>query len=244
MSDSKQAIVLMNLGSPNSTEIKDVKRYLNEFLMDGRVIDSPYLLRALLVKGIIVPFRAPKSAKAYKTIWTAEGSPLIVFTKQLQYAVQEQTDMPVLMAMRYGTPSIKDAYTYISTHHKSVNEVILMPLYPHYAMSSYETAVEQAKDIHKSKKYAFRLSTIKPYYNNQQYIEALSDRIKPYLNEYDLLLFSYHGIPERHIGKGDITGNHCLQSNSCCQTPSEAHKQCYRHQCFETTRLVVENNCA
>lgn len=241
MREIKQAIILMNLGSPDSTEVKDVKRYLNEFLMDGRVIDYPYFLRTLLVKGIIVPFRAPKSAEAYKSIWTEEGSPLIVFTEQLQKAVQDHTDIPVLIAMRYGNPSIKEAYNYISGHYKSVSEVILVPLYPHYAMSSYETAVEQAKEIHKSRQYAFRLSIIRPYYNNEQYIGALSTSIKPYLNDYDHFLFSYHGVPERHIKKGDITGYHCLQSDSCCQTPSEAHKQCYRHQCFETTRLVVES---
>jgi ferrochelatase len=94
----------MNLGSPDSTEVKDVKRYLNEFLMDGRVIDYPYLFRKLLVQGIIVPFRAPKSAEAYKTIWTEDGSPLVVLTKQLQAALQEKLTHPVEIAMRYGNP--------------------------------------------------------------------------------------------------------------------------------------------
>src|SRR5215204_7258167 len=106
----RRAIVLMNLGSPDSTEVKDVRRYLNEFLMDARVIDKPWLLRALLVRGIIVPFRAPKSAEAYKSIWTEEGSPLIVLSKGLRDALDKAVEEPVAIAMRYGTPSPKQAY--------------------------------------------------------------------------------------------------------------------------------------
>src|SRR5256714_13812488 len=106
----KRAVVLMNLGSPDTTEVKDVRRYLDEFLMDKRVIDKPWLLRALLVKLIIVPFRAPKSAEAYKTIWTNEGSPLVVLTKQLQTALQNKVEEPVEVAMRYGKPSPKEAF--------------------------------------------------------------------------------------------------------------------------------------
>src|SRR5947209_6213462 len=106
----KRAIVLMNLGSPESINVKDVKRYLDEFLMDERVIDKPWLLRALLVKGIIVPFRAPKSAEAYKSIWTEKGSPLIVISKQLRNALKKEVEEPVVIAMRYGSPSPKEAY--------------------------------------------------------------------------------------------------------------------------------------
>src|SRR6059058_4381558 len=105
----KRAVVLMNLGSPNSTRVSDVKKYLDEFLMDERVIDKPWLLRALLVKGIIVPFRAPKSAKAYASIWTSEGSPLIVISNQLKEALQKKIEEPVAIAMRYGDPSPRAA---------------------------------------------------------------------------------------------------------------------------------------
>lgn len=231
----------MNLGSPESTEVKDVRKYLNEFLMDKRVIDSPYLLRLLLVRGIIVPFRAPKSAEAYKSVWTEEGSPLIVLTEQLQQALQQQMDMPVAIAMRYGKPSIKQAFDELRAKHPGLKQVILLPLYPHYAMSSYETAVEDAWAQHKKGKYSFDLETIKPYYREEEYVHALSESIKPYLEqEYDHILFSYHGVPERHIAKGDITGSHCLKMNECCTTDSNAHKQCYRHQCFVTTKLVAE----
>lgn len=230
----------MNLGSPDSTRVKDVRKYLNEFLMDERVIDTPYLLRLLLVKGIIVPFRAPKSAEAYKSIWWKEGSPLIQLTKQLQSAVQQEIDEPVTIAMRYGNPTPAAAYDELLRKDPSIKEVILFPLYPHYAMSSYETAVEFMKDVHKKNKYDFKLSTIKPYYNNADYLEALTESIRPFLqNDFDKLLFSYHGVPERHIIKGDITGNHCLKSADCCEGDSAAHEFCYRHQCRETTKLVA-----
>jgi ferrochelatase len=231
----------MNLGSPDSTEVKDVRKYLNEFLMDGRVIDIPYIIRALLVKGIIVPFRAPKSAEAYRTIWTKEGSPLIILTKQLQQALQSEIEEPVEIAMRYGNPSMKDAYDKIKNDNPGIEEVILFPLYPHYAMSSYETAVEWAKEIHKKHKYSFRLNIVEPYYNNEDYLNALTESIRPYLQQdFDHILFSYHGVPERHIKKGDITGKHCLQSPDCCEVASPAHTQCYRHQCRATTRMIAE----
>jgi protoporphyrin/coproporphyrin ferrochelatase len=236
----KRGIILMNLGSPDSTGVKDVKRYLNEFLMDKRVIDYPYLFRFLLVKGIIVPFRAPKSAEAYKSIWTREGSPLIVLTKQLQQNIQKQMEEQVEIAMRYGNPTPQHAYESLLKKNPELEEVILMPLYPHYAMSSYETAVEYMKEVYKKKKYSFRLTTIKPYYDNEDYINVLAESIKPYLqSNYDKLLFSYHGVPERHILKGDVTRNHCLKASDCCQVDSPAHKFCYRHQCFKTTELVT-----
>jgi ferrochelatase len=237
----KRAIVLMNLGSPDSTNVKDVKKYLDEFLMDERVIDKPWVLRALLVKGIIVPFRAPKSAEAYKTIWTEKGSPLIVISKQLRDALKKEVEEPVAIAMRYGNPSVKDAFDELVEKNPDLEEVLAVPMYPHYAMSSYETAVEHATEQYKKGKYQFKLTTIKPYYDNEEYINALCESIKPHLQtEYDLMLFSYHGVPVRHIYKGDVTGQHCLKVTDCCDVPSEAHKYCYRHQCWTTTKLVTE----
>jgi ferrochelatase len=237
----KRALVLMNLGSPASTALNDVKDYLSEFLMDERVIDYPYIPRLILVKGIIVPFRSPKSAEAYKFIWTKDGSPLIAITKGLQHALKDELDIPVAISMRYGQPSIKEAYTAFSENYPELEEVILLPLYPHYAMSSYETAVVQAREVHRTGNYSFQITTIKPFYNDPNYINALCDSVRPYIKEdYDHILFSYHGLPERHIYKGDITGNHCLRSADCCETDSPAHKQCYRHQCFVTTKLVIQ----
>lgn len=231
----------MNLGSPDSTSVKDVRVYLNEFLMDERVIDLPYLGRLLLVKGIIVPFRAPKSAAAYRSIWTKDGSPLIVVTKQLQAALQQRVSEPVEIAMRYGNPSPADAYDSLMKKVDGLQEVLLVPMYPHYAMSSYETAVVYAEEIHRKKKYPFKLTVVPPYFDEDLYLEALAESMRPYLEQdFDHLLMSYHGVPERHIYKGDITKNHCLKTPDCCEVNSPAHKQCYRHQCLTTTRLVAD----
>jgi ferrochelatase len=230
----------MNLGSPDSTAVPDVQRYLNEFLMDKRVIDYPYLLRWLLVERIIVPKRAPKSAEAYRSIWWEEGSPLIVLTKQLQTAVQHDLQLPVEIAMRYGNPSPAAAYDKLLQQNPQLKEVILLPLYPHYAMSSFETAAEYAKEIHKKKKYGFKLTIIPPFYDMADYITAVAESMRPYVEqEYDHILFSYHGVPARHMRKADITGKHCLQVNDCCHVPSPAHEFCYRHQIFNTSELVA-----
>ncbi len=237
---TRKGILLMNLGSPDSTEVKDVRRYLNEFLMDERVIDYPYLLRLLLVKGIITRFRAPKSAEAYSTIWTKEGSPLIVLTRQLRDALDKEVDMPVEIAMRYGNPTVKYALDRLLEQNPDLDEVIAVPLYPHYAMSSYETAVESAKEIHAKNNYSFKLSFIKPYYNEEHYITAMAENIRPYLEQdYDHILFSYHGIPESHLKKTDPTKCHCLKTADCCNVASAAHATCYRHQCVVTTELVA-----
>ena len=230
----------MNLGSPESTEVKDVRTYLNEFLMDERVIDKSYLLRLLLVRGIIVPFRAAKSALAYRSIWTKEGSPLIVLSKQLRQTFQQEVQEPVTIAMRYGNPSPKYAFDELLEKNPQLEEVILIPLYPHYAMSSYETAVEYAKEIHKKHRYKFKLTTIKPFYNDEDYLHALTESIRPYLQkEYDHIVFSYHGIPERHVQKTDVTNSHCLKAADCCNVDSPAHAYCYRHQCLFTTNSVA-----
>ncbi len=231
----------MNLGSPDSTYTPDVRKYLNEFLMDERVIDKSWLVRALLVKGIIVPFRAPKSAEAYKTIWTENGSPLIVLTRQLQAALQSKIEEPVEIAMRYGNPDPKTAFDALLKRAPEIEEVIAVPLYPHYAMSSYETAIEYAREIHKKNKYSFRLTFIEPFYNETNYINALSEVFRPFVEQdYDHLLFSYHGVPGRHIRNSDITGCHCLKVENCCEVVSPAHAHCYRHQVLTTTRLVTE----
>ena len=237
---TKKGVVLMNLGSPDSTEVKDVRRYLNEFLMDEKVIDKPYLLRLLLVRGIISPLRAPKSAAAYRRVWTDEGSPLIAISKQLQQALQPAFDETVTIAMRYGNPSPAAAFDELLAKTPDLEEVVLVPLYPHYAMSSYETAVEYAQEVHKDKLYPFKLTVIEPFYNNVDYLKAFCANIEPYLaQDFDHILFSFHGIPERHILKGDTTGEHCLKMENCCAVDSPAHQKCYRHQCFTTMQLTA-----
>ncbi|HXB42692.1 MAG TPA: ferrochelatase [Puia sp.] len=237
----KLGVILMNLGSPDSTELRDVKKYLLEFLMDGNVIDYPFLFRQILVGGIIVPTRSPKSAESYKTIWTKDGSPLVVLTRQLQQALQQQMAAPVEIAMRYGNPTIEGAYKKLLQKMPHLEEVIAVPLYPHYAMSSYETAVHYARQIHGKKGYSFKLNFIKPFFDEPNYINALSDNIAPYLlKDYDQILFSYHGVPGRHIKKSDLTRGHCLKIDDCCNVSSAAHATCYRHQVFATTRLITE----
>jgi ferrochelatase len=238
---AKKGILLMNLGSPDSTEIKDLRKYLGEFLMDRRVIDVPWLLRVLLVKGIIVPFRAPKSAEAYMAIWTDKGSPLIETTRQLQNSLQQEIEEPVEIAMRYGNPGPEQGFDALLQKNPAIEEVIAIPLYPHYAMSSYETAVEYAKEVYKRKKYSFKLSFVDPFYKETEYVHALAENMRPFLEQpYDQILFSYHGIPQRHIRKSDVTGCHCLKIDNCCEVASPAHDYCYRHQVFTTTKMVTE----
>ncbi len=234
------AVLLVNLGSPDSYEVKDLKKYLNEFLMDGRVIDIPYPIRFMLVKGIIVPFRSPKSAEKYKTIWTENGSPLIHISKQVQKHLNQHMNNPVELCMRYGNPTTESAFDKLIRANPDLKEVVLVPLYPHYAMSSYETAVEHVKEIYKKGGYSFNLNVVAPYYNHPRYIKALANSFKPFLEKsFDHLLFSYHGIPERHVKKTDPTKSHCLMKTDCCSVDSTAHQFCYRHQVITTTKLVA-----
>ncbi len=238
---SKKAILLANLGSPDSPAVKDVRRYLNEFLMDERVIDIPKFVRTILVKGIIVPFRAPSSAKKYETIWTKNGSPLIHISKELQKLVAVETQLPTYLCMRYANPSTPDTLAAIHREHPDLEELVLLPLYPHYAMSSYETAVKHVEDCLKAANYSFKLRVVPPFYNQPDFINALAETIRPFTDEeHDLMLFSYHGIPERHVRKTDPDKNHCLTCENCCDKAAAAHDFCYRHQVKETTELVAE----
>ena len=238
-----KGVLLINLGSPDSTETKDVKKYLDEFLMDKRVIDVPYLLRALLVRGIILNTRPKKSAKAYRKIWWDEGSPLIVLSERLQKKVQAKTKLPVALSMRYGKPSIKTGLEELKK--KGVTDVLLVPLYPQHAMATTETILVLAEQLKEKYFPEMKLSHIPAFYHKKEYIKVLSESIQDHLKgkEWDKILFSYHGIPERHVRKTDVTKKHCNPSDQnfiCCQTKSPAHEFCYKHQCYETTRQVVE----
>ena len=235
-----KGVLLVNLGSPESPTAKDVKPYLDEFLMDKYVIDVPFLLRALLVRGIILQTRPKKSAEAYARIWTSEGSPLIVFSKKMYQKVQKLVDIPVALAMRYGTMTIQKGLQELKD--KGVTEVMLLALYPQYAMASTTTIWELAGELVKSKFPEMKLTKVPAFYNKPDYMKALSNSIKKHLEgfDYDHLLFSYHGIPKRHIRKTDVTKSHCKIDGSCCNTPSPAHEFCYRHQCYETTKQVVK----
>lgn len=236
----KKGVLLVNLGSPDSTKVKDVRRYLDEFLMDERVIDIPYWKRFLLIKGIILNVRPKKSAAAYKKIWWKEGSPLVVISERFADKVKRNLDVPLALGMRYGSMSIEKALNELKE--QDVTEVFLIPLYPHYAMSSFETVVEKTKDIIKASFKNMSLEVKPVFYKDPEYIRVMSEHLKEQLKgfDYDHILFSYHGIPERHIFKGDPTGSHCKLDGTCCEVSSEAHKTCYRHQCFETTKGMVK----
>jgi len=235
-----KGVLLVNLGSPESTNPKDVKKYLDEFLMDERVIDVPWLLRAFIVKGIVLNTRPKKSAAAYQKIWWEEGSPLIVLSERLQEKIDQFTEVPISLAMRYGKPNIEQGLKELSA--KGVDEVLLLPLYPQFAMATTETILVLAEELQKEKFPQMKLTTLPPFYNRPDYIEVLSRSIAEKIEnlDYEHLLFSYHGVPERHIKKSDITKSHCQIDGTCCKTPSPAHQFCYRHQCYETTRLVAE----
>ncbi|HLX69908.1 MAG TPA: ferrochelatase [Verrucomicrobiae bacterium] len=233
-----KGILLVNLGSPDSTAVPDVRRYLNEFLMDGRVIDVSWPVRRFVV-GMILISRPKETAHAYEKIWTREGSPLIVTSRNVQKKLQERVKVPVELAMRYQNPSISSAVRKLTE--KGVDELLLIPLFPHYAMSSYETAVERVKEVARRITPKMRIEVQPPFYNDADYIGALVARAGEFLkNGYDYLLFSYHGIPERHVNKSDPTGCHCLAKEDCCQVASPAHATCYRAQCFQTTAAFVQ----
>ncbi len=235
-----KGVLLVNLGSPDTTNPKDVKRYLKEFLMDERVIDVPYLLRSFLVKGIILNTRPKKSAAAYQKIWWEEGSPLVVISERFQNKIKKQVEIPVALGMRYGSISIEKGFQQLKD--QGVDDVLLVPLYPHYAMSSYETVVVKAMEVRERSFSEMKVTTVPAFYNHPDYIRVMATNIKNHLEgfKYDHILFSYHGIPERHIRKSDTTKSHCKLDGTCCNTPSKAHETCYRHQCFETTKLIAE----
>ena len=235
-----KGVLLVNLGSPEAPTPEAVKPYLDEFLMDERVIDLPYLLRAFVVRGIILRKRPAKSAAAYKKIWWSEGSPLMVISQRTHKKVQERVNAPVVLAMRYGNPSIEHGLQ--NLYNQGVREVLLFPLYPQFAMATTETILVLAEKIRKEKFPDMKFSQINSFYNREGYIEELAKVLQENLKDYnyDKLLFSYHGVPERHIKKSDITKSHCKIDGSCCVVQSPAHEFCYRHQCFETTRQVTE----
>lgn len=237
-----KGVLLVNLGSPDSPEPEDVKPYLDEFLMDKYVLDFPWLFRALLVRGIILRKRPEESSHAYKKIWWPEGSPLIVISERVHKKVQEQVKVPVTLAMRYGKPSIETGLRELAN--KGVDEVLLFPLYPQYAMASTMTIEVLAEEIRAKKFPNMKITNAPAFYNNPGYIETLSQSIKKGLEgfDYDQLVFSYHGIPERHVRKTDKTKSHnkFVVGEMCCTPGTPAAEFCYRTHCYETTRLVVE----
>jgi protoporphyrin/coproporphyrin ferrochelatase len=232
----KRAVLIANLGSPDSTSVPDVRRYLREFLGDERVLDIAAPLRWLVLEAFILPTRPKRTAHAYSKIWTDEGSPLVATTEKVRskLAAALGAGTPVHMAMRYGNPSIASALTAIAA--QGCEELLIFPQYPHYAMASWETVVvriyEEARRIAPS----MRVSCVQPFSGDADYIGVLHAVAEPFLKSgYDHLLFSYHGIPERHLRKADSSKAHCTTFAACCTTCSPAHATCYRAQCVRTT---------
>ena len=237
-----RAVLLTNLGSPDSTDVADVRKYLNQFLMDPYVIQLPWVLRRLIVSLFVLPSRPKASAHAYKSIWWEEGSPLVVLSQRLLEAVKKNTDVPVAMAMRYGSPAIETQLLKLAKQ-DGIEEILLVPLYPHYADSTIKTTIEEAKSVIARHKLAVKLVVLQPFYQEPAYIDALVASTAPWLNAdsgFDHILFSYHGLPELHLTKADPTGNHCLKRDDCCQVASPAHATCYRFQVLRTTERFVE----
>ncbi|MBS0663653.1 MAG: ferrochelatase [Verrucomicrobia bacterium] len=236
----KRAVLLVNLGSPDSPSVPDVRRYLREFLGDERVLDLPAPFRWLLLEGIILRTRPKNSAHAYASIWTKEGSPLIVMSQSVQrkLAAALGPDTPVHLAMRYGSPSIASVVGQLVAD--GVGEVLLFPQYPHYAMSSWETVVVKVMEEAARQSPALKVTTVQPFYADSDYIEMLHTVAAPYLAEaHDHLLFSYHGIPVRHLRKADSSKAHCTVVADCCTTCSPVHATCYKAQCLATTRAFA-----
>jgi ferrochelatase len=238
----KRAVLLVNLGSPESTSVADVSTYLREFLGDARVIDKPNsaFLRSVLVNRIIIPRRAANSAHAYEQVWTKEGSPLVVTSNSVRTKLVAALgpELPVYLAMRYGNPSVASIVARIAAD--GIEELLLFPQYPHYAMSSWETVVVRVQEEVAKQAPRLRMTTVQPFYQDTDYIAALHAVSAPYLAQpHDFVLFSYHGLPERHMREADSSHAHCTIVPDCCTTCSPAHATCYRAQIYATTRALV-----
>ncbi|WP_339468364.1 MULTISPECIES: ferrochelatase [unclassified Pseudomonas] len=234
------ALLLVNLGSPKSTSVADVRSYLNQFLMDPYVIDLPWPVRRLLVSLILIK-RPEQSAHAYASIWWDEGSPLVVLSRRLQQQMTTQwTQGPVELAMRYGEPSIGTVLTRLAA--QGIRKVTLAPLYPQFADSTVTTVIEEAKRVVRDKQLDVQFSILQPFYDQPEYLDALAASVRSYVEQdYDHLLLSFHGLPERHLTKLDPTGQHCFKDADCCKNASaEVLQTCYRAQCFSVARDFAE----
>jgi ferrochelatase len=234
---SERGVLLVNLGSPASTEVADVRRYLNQFLMDPCVVDLPWLPRRLLV-SLILMRRPRESAAAYASIWWDEGSPLVVISRRVRDELRSRLDMPVELAMRYGEPSIEQGI--LALVQQGVEEILLLHQYPQFADSTITTAVREVQWVIAEHGLQVRLSVLPAFHDRPDYLEVLAENTRSHLVDgFDHVLFSYHGLPERHLRKVDPTGNHCLSVADCCERPSAAHSTCYRAQCRSVSREVA-----
>ncbi|MEB3187596.1 MAG: ferrochelatase [bacterium] len=237
----RTGLLLVNLGTPDAPRAPEVRRYLKQFLHDPRVIDIPAIARWLLVNGIILPFRPRKSAAAYRTIWTEQGSPLLLHGQALATAMQERLgpDVPVRLAMRYGNPGIEPVLD--EMRRLGVDRLVVCPLYPQYAASSTGSSLEEVFRVVGKAWNVPAVSVVEPFYDHPAFIRALADAARPHLERFgaDHLLLSYHGLPVRQVQKSDDTGSHCQIASGCCDRITEANRACYRAHSFATSRALL-----
>ncbi|MFD2573601.1 ferrochelatase [Spirosoma soli] len=236
----KTGVLIVNLGTPDSPAVPDVRKYLREFLMDGRVIDIPLIPRFLLVNGIIAPFRAPKSAKVYKQLWAETGSPLKYYGEVVERDLQRALgdDYVVKLAMRYQSPSIQAGLA--EFQRLGLTDIVVIPFFPQYASASTGSVYEKVMDIVKEWQVIPQIRFVNRFLDHPKFIEGFAQLGRKYMaqHDYDHFLFSYHGLPESQIRKGDVTKSVC-RFGECCGTLNAMNQHCYRAQCFETTRRLV-----
>ncbi|MFA6597009.1 MAG: ferrochelatase [Ignavibacteriaceae bacterium] len=235
----KTGVLLIQLGTPDSPSVKDVRKYLSEFLNDPRVIDIPAVARFFLVNGIIVPFRAPKSAKIYQQLWTKDGSPLLLYSQSLQKKLQKSFagEVDVCLAMRYGKPSMENVLE--EMRKKNYSHLLLFPLFPQYASATTGSAIEKAMKIIRKWWVIPEIKTFSQFYDDEGFINCFVEKGKQYnINEYDHILFSYHGLPIRQVDKVYVDGKPCADHN-CENEITEENKFCYKAACYATTRLIA-----
>lgn len=237
---SRPGALLIQLGTPDAPETPEVRRYLREFLSDPRVLDIHPVLRFLLVNGIIVPFRGPKSAAAYKVVWTERGSPLAFHSEDLRAAVERELgDVRVRLGMRYGNPSLERALEEL----EGCDPIVVLPLFPQYAESSTGSALARFRELADRRGSSAEFRVIDRFFDESAFLDAFAARIRTVLDEHssEAVLFSFHGLPERHMRAADRTGgDHCLASPDCCAALVEANQDCYRAHCFATARGLRE----
>jgi protoporphyrin/coproporphyrin ferrochelatase len=237
----KKGILLINLGTPDDPSWSSVYRYLKQFLLDRRVIDIPWLGRQLLVRGIIVPFRTSGSSKLYKMLWTDKGSPIKMYGFSLLEKLRKKAnpDTVIELAMRYQNPSIEKALIKLIYEDK-VNEITVFPLFPQYASASTGSAHDEVMRVLRTLEMIPKIRFINSYPTNEAMIDVFVDNARKYdLSAYDHFIFSFHGLPQRHMRKVDLSGNHCTKSKDCCHTMCEANIHCYSAQCHQTAFAIA-----
>jgi protoporphyrin/coproporphyrin ferrochelatase len=234
----KTGVLLINLGTPDSPSVGNVRSYLSQFLNDPRVIDIPWLPRKLLVNGIIVPFRAPKSAKIYKELWTEKGSPLLYYSERAKNLLQQElgSAYEVHLAMRYKNPSIPDILE--KMRKLNYQKIVVLTMFPQYASASTGSALEEVMRVISKWWVIPELKFVSQYYDHPLYIKAFVERGRQYdLSKYDHVLFSYHGLPERQVDK--VYEDGLCKDHDCENGITEDNKYCYKAVSYETTRLIA-----